>query len=86
MAMTLSARLVTLTARTVVHRAARERRRALERELAAYSSPAERTDLFGMLTRYADDEVIELRLILEEQEPAPGRVRFAAAGMSRPRQ
>ena len=45
-------------------------RRALERELAAYSTPAQRRDLDAILDRYADHDTRELRDILARQ-PVP---------------
>ena len=45
-------------------------RRALERELASYSTPAQRRDLDAILDRYPDGDTIELRNILARQ-PAP---------------
>src|SRR5215470_4662496 len=52
---------------------ARTRRRALERELAAYSTPAQRCDLEATLDRYPDSATRELRDILAGQEVAAGR-------------
>lgn len=54
---------------------ARSRRRALERELAAYSTPAQRRDLEATLDRYPDSATRELRDILAGQEVAAGRGR-----------
>jgi hypothetical protein len=56
-------------------------RRALERELAAYSTPAQRRDLDAILDRYPDGDTRELRDILARQTlaaetsrpPAPTR-------------
>ena len=48
----------------------RERRLALERELADYSSPAERNDLEAILNRYSDSDTSELRDILTRQAVA----------------
>ncbi len=45
-------------------------RRALERELASYSTPAQRRDLDAILDRYPDGDTIELRNILARQ-PVP---------------
>jgi hypothetical protein len=50
----------------------------LERELAGYSTPAERSDLEAILDRYPDDVTRELRDILASQamtaynDPSPG--------------
>jgi hypothetical protein len=46
------------------------RRRALERELAAYSTPAQRRDLDAILDRYPDRDTRELRDILARQRLA----------------
>ena len=46
------------------------RRRALERELAAYSTPAQRRDLDAILDRYPDGDTRELREILARQRLA----------------
>jgi hypothetical protein len=48
----------------------RERRSRLERELAAYSTPAERRDLEAILDRYPDGIAYELRDILASQAMA----------------
>jgi hypothetical protein len=47
--------------------AADPRRRALERELAAYSTPSQRRDLDAILDRYPDGDTRELRDILARQ-------------------
>ena len=52
---------------------ARARHRALERELAAYCTPAERRDLEATLDRYPDDATRELRGILARQATAADR-------------
>jgi hypothetical protein len=53
------------------------RRRALERELATYSTPSQRRDLDAILDRYPDRDTRELRDILARQSLAaePGRPR-----------
>ena len=43
------------------------RRRELERELAAYSTPSQRCDLEAILDRYPDSDTRELRNILARQ-------------------
>ena len=48
----------------------RKRRSELERELAAYSTPAQRRDLEATLDRYAEDVTCELRNILTNQAMA----------------
>ena len=44
-------------------RAARATRKTLERELASYTTPSERTELDAVLGRYPADEVAEIRQI-----------------------
>ena len=68
----------------------RARRRGLERELAAYCTPAQRRDLEATLDQYPDDVTRELRDILAGQEVAAGRgpasgVASRGGGRSRPR-
>jgi hypothetical protein len=46
------------------------RRRALERELATYSTPSQRRDLDAILDRYPDGDTRELRDILARQRLA----------------
>lgn len=48
----------------------RERLAALERELADYSTPAQRRDLEAILGRYSDGDTSELRDILSKQATA----------------
>jgi hypothetical protein len=55
-------------------------RRKLERELAAYSTPAERRDLEATLDQYPDDVTRELRDILASQATAARRHRIPAFG------
>ena len=52
----------------------------LRRELAAYSTPAERRDLETLLMQYSDQEAGELRAILASQDLATGRYRFPGLG------
>ena len=52
---------------------ARARHRALERELAAYCTPAQRCDLEATFDRYPDDVTHELRDILARQSVAAVR-------------
>jgi hypothetical protein len=54
-------------------------RRALERELAAYSTPAQRRDLDAILDRYPDPDTRELRDILAQQSLAAETSRPPAA-------
>lgn len=55
-------------------------RAKLERELAAYSTPAERRDLEATLDQYPDDMTRELREILASQAMAADRSRIPAFG------
>jgi hypothetical protein len=60
---------------------ARQRRRAgLERELAAYSTPAQRSDLAATLDRYPDGATCEVREILASQAIAAGHSGIPGAG------
>jgi hypothetical protein len=61
-------------------RADRRRRAELERELAAYSTPAQRRDLEATLDQYPDDVTRELRDILARQATAARGSRFPAVG------
>jgi hypothetical protein len=54
----------------------RSRRSELERELGAYSTPAERRDLEAILDRYPDGDTHELRSILAAQVMAAGEDRI----------
>ncbi len=58
----------------------RSRRSKLERELAAYSTPADRRDLEATLDQYPDTATRELRDILAHQAMAAGDRRFPAVG------
>jgi hypothetical protein len=58
----------------------RTRRSELERELAGYSTPAQRCDVEAMLDRYPDDMTNELRVILARQAMAAGSNRIPGAG------
>jgi hypothetical protein len=59
--------LILLRANRTTRRAARERRKQLERELACYRTTAERDDLLATLDRYPDGVTHELREILSRQ-------------------
>jgi hypothetical protein len=48
----------------------RERRSQLQRDLAAYSTPAQRCDLEATIDRYPDDVTHEIRAILAGQASA----------------
>jgi hypothetical protein len=68
-------------ARTVRTRwQAHERCGELERELAAYSTPAQRCDLAATFDRYPDSITLELRDILARQASAAFDHRLPAAG------
>jgi hypothetical protein len=58
----------------------RKRRSALERELAFFSTPAQRCDLEATLDRYPDGITCELRDILTGQARAAGRNGIPGAG------
>lgn len=72
--MTLSSRLLLVTASFALSRAARERHRQLERDLAAYTSDSDLADLSAMMERYPDGQTAEMRAILGSQSlPQPRR-------------
>jgi hypothetical protein len=54
----------------------RKRQRRLRRELAAYSTPAERRDLEALLCSYSDGDTGELRAILASQDLSDPWYRF----------
>jgi hypothetical protein len=58
----------------------RTRRSKLERELAAYSTPAQRCDLEATFDRYPDGETYELRDILARQATATGHHGIPGSG------
>jgi hypothetical protein len=58
----------------------RNGRSALERELAAYSTPAQRNDLAALFDRYPDDVTHELREVLASQALTSGNPRIPGAG------
>lgn len=58
----------------------RERRSRLRRELAAYSTPAQRCDLEATLDRYPDGITYEIRDILARQAVAPRNNGIPGAG------
>jgi hypothetical protein len=60
--------------------AASKARRRLERELAAYRTPAERRDLEAILDQYPDEVTHELRDILASQAMAARNNRIPAFG------
>jgi hypothetical protein len=65
--MGLATRMLLLNAELTKRRAARERRRNLNRDLACFATAAERDDLFATLERYPDAVAEEVRRILERQ-------------------
>jgi hypothetical protein len=58
----------------------RKGRSALQRELAAYSTPAQRNDLAALFDRYPDDVTHELREVLASQPLTSGNTRIPGAG------
>jgi hypothetical protein len=58
----------------------RKRRSELERELAGYSTPAQRRDLEAILDRYPDAITYDLRDILAKQALAAGSTGIPGAG------
>lgn len=58
----------------------RKRRSELERELAVYSTPAQRADLEATLERYSDNDTYELRDILASQAMATGNNEIPGTG------
>jgi hypothetical protein len=83
------ARLLVIRAVRVTRKAARQRRRALERELerelASYSTPAQRQDLEATFDRYPDAATQELRDILARQSMSGYPRAWPAAGSAGPR-
>jgi hypothetical protein len=65
--MRVSTRLLLLNAELTKRRAARERRRKLQRDLACFATPADRDDLLAVLERYPDSVAYEVRTILDQQ-------------------
>lgn len=65
--MTMSAKLLVLRAVLIVWHAGRTRRRKLERELAAFATPAERSELEAILSRYTAEETREVWSIVNRQ-------------------
>lgn len=53
--MTLTHRLLVRRTERVLRRAARDERRRVEREMAAYCTPAQRADLLATPDRYPDE-------------------------------
>jgi hypothetical protein len=63
-------------------KADRRRRSKLQRELAGYSTPAQRRDLEAVLDRYPDGSTYEIRDILARQAMASGNHRIPGCGWS----
>jgi hypothetical protein len=59
---------VVLRAEFLLRRANRRRRQRLCAELAAYTTEADRNDLFGLLDTYPDGQTAEIRDILARQQ------------------
>lgn len=51
-------------------RAERASREALERDLASYTTPAERNELDAILGRYDEDEIADIRRIIDRRRVA----------------
>jgi hypothetical protein len=67
---TSTSTVTTLRDALAARRAQRQARRRLERELASYSSPAERLELEAMIDRHSPEETREVRDILARQTVA----------------
>jgi hypothetical protein len=80
----LSERWLVSQAEATAHRAARRRRRDLERELAGYSTPAQVNDLEALLDSYPDGVTHEYREILHQQTQRRESRRFPAIGRRDP--
>ncbi len=80
--MSIAGRYLVYLASRTVRAANRARRRALERELADYVSPADRADLEAVLDRYPDGVTQELRDILAFQHSG---IAGRAPGWAQPR-
>jgi len=78
--MSLAERFFLTRAEAVARKAAHQRRRALERELADYNTPAQRLDLEATLDRFPDGVTHELREILSRQQLTQSPPRFPAIG------
>jgi hypothetical protein len=78
--MALAARIFIARAQAASRKAARKRRSELERELAGYSSWAQRCDLEAALDRYSAGTTHELRDILARQSMAACENQFPAIG------
>jgi hypothetical protein len=65
--MRLATRMLLFKADVATRRAARERRRRLEHDIACFATTAERQDLLATLERYPDNATREVREILDRQ-------------------
>jgi hypothetical protein len=81
--MRLRTRLLLLNAELATRRAARERRRNLHRDLACFTTTAERDDLFATLEAYPEPIAEEVRTILERQAAGDLRRHRRSAGFGR---
>ena len=68
--MSVTTKLFVLRATYAVRRAEHKRRRKLERELAAFSSPSDRLEIEAIIERYPPGQTTELRDILARQSAA----------------
>jgi hypothetical protein len=64
---TSTSTVATLRDALAARRAVRRERQQLERELASYSTPAERLELEAMIDRHSPEETREVRDILARQ-------------------
>ena len=76
----ISTKLVVFRAEILVRRADRTRRRRLERELAAFATPAERSELAAILGRHAVAQSHEVWSILDRPAPADRRTPYHLNG------
>jgi hypothetical protein len=61
-------------------RTARTDRRRLERELARFTTDAERAELDAMLRRHPSEDTLPIRRILADQDRLRARARQVSAG------
>lgn len=79
--MSLAARILVARAQATSRKAARKRRTKLQREMAGYTSLAERSDFEAILDRYPSGVTHELRDILGRQSMTAAReTRFPGFG------
>ncbi|GAA0798175.1 hypothetical protein [Spirilliplanes yamanashiensis] len=65
--MSIATALNGLRADLDAHRARRDERRRLERELAGYTTPAELAELEMLMSRHSAEDIREMEEILQEQ-------------------